>query len=78
MGSDRAQLLRFTLEILQRSLPADNGSVLAGPGGVKLAAGGELSVRASGAASLWGLRATYRDIGRFSFAPLRSANGSDE
>lgn len=68
--SERAEILRYQLEILQRSLPGPQG-VIPGPGGVQLAAGGVLSVKANSASNLWGaLGDRFHIIGRFSFTPI--------
>lgn len=66
MSSQSAETLRYHQEILERSLPDQRG-VLPGPGGVQLAAGGELSIKVNGARQLWGaLGNRYHTIGRFS------------
>lgn len=68
-GSQRAEVLGFQLEILQRSLPTCG--VLSGSGGVQLAAEGTLSVKRNWLWNLWGaLNNRFCTIGRFSFAPL--------
>ena len=58
-------------QVLRRDSLPDRHDVIAGPGGVQLAAGGGLSVKANSALNLWGvLGARYQVIGHFALKPL--------